>query len=237
MTEEALLVLVPVAIAAGALAQAISGMGFSLVAAPVLLVALGPRDGVALCVLLAALSSVAPLAQNRRHLQARPVARLLLPTLLCTPLFAWLVGGADTRWLGLAGGASVVVGVGLLAVGFRSTWFARPEASMAIGASSALLNVVGGVGGPPVGLYAANSTWSGATLRANLHAFFLVQNCVTALVLGLCVPSVGQLAALVGGTLVGMAVASRLSSGTVRRVVLAVSFLGGLGLLGGALGS
>ncbi|CAM3246203.1 TSUP family transporter [Nocardioides dubius] len=233
--SDALLLLVPIVIAAGAFAQAVSGMGFSLIAAPALLLALGPHDGVAVCVLLAALSSIVPLAQERRRVRPRAVASLLLPTLLCTPLVAWLLRDADTTWLALGSGVAVVIGVLLLGLGLRSAWFARPEAAALTGSSSALLNVVGGVGGPPIGLYVANAGWTAAETRANLHAFFLTQNLVTALALGLRLPSWPQLAALAAGTALGLALAHRLSAGTVRRVVLAVSLLGGIGLIGGAL--
>lgn len=233
--SEALLLLVPLAITAGAFAQAVSGMGFSLVAAPVLLVALGPREGVAVCVLLAALSSIVPLVQDHRPVRPRAVLSLLAPTLLFTPAFAWLVGGADTRGLALGGGVAVIVGVTMIAAGLRSSWFARPEAAILTGSSSALLNVVGGVGGPPIGLHVANSDWPVAETRANLHAFFFAQNLATALVLGVQLPTWPQLAALLSGTALGLLLARHFSASSVRRVVLGVSLLGGLGLVGGAL--
>jgi uncharacterized membrane protein YfcA len=233
--SDAVLALVLLAVAGGALAQAASGMGFSLVAAPVLVLALGPRDGVALTLVLAALSSVVPLARHHRSVQPGPVLRLLVPAALLTPALGWALRDVDTRWLSLGSGLGVLVGVVLLASGLRSTWFRRPEAAVLTGGASALLNVVGGVGGPPVGLYAANADWPPVTTRANLHAFFLLQNVATAAVLGMRTPSPAQLAALLAGTVTGMALAGRLSAAAVRRIVLAVSLVGGVGLVGGAL--
>lgn len=230
-----LLALVLAAVAAGALAQAASGMGFSLVAAPALVLALGPREGVAVTLVLAALSSVVPLARHHRHVRVRAVLPLLVPALALTPVLAWLLRDVETRWLALGSGLGVLVGVALLASGVRSAWFRRPEAAVATGGASALLNVVGGVGGPPIGLYAANADWPPTTTRANLHAFFLVQNVVTALVLGVRLPDVELVAALVLGTVTGMALAGRMSAAAVRRLVLTVSCVGGLGLVGGAL--
>ena len=56
------------------------------------------------------------------------------------------------------------------------------------GISSAVLNVIGGVGGPPVGLYAANAGWEPRATRATLQAIFLVQGVVTVVVVGLVMP-------------------------------------------------
>ena len=234
MSEELLLGLALLGIVVGALAQAATGMGFSLVAAPFMVAALGPREGVAATVLLAVFASAVPLARGHRHVQPGAVAGLLLPTLLCTPLVAWAVRDAETRWLALAGGVGVVMAVVLLASGLRARWLATPGAAVVAGASSAALNVVGGVGGPPIGLYAANTGWEPAVARANLHAFFLVQNAVTALVLGVHLPGLPQLGALGLGTAAGMLLASRLTPERVRTGVLALSLLGGLGLVGAA---
>ncbi|GAA0950660.1 TSUP family transporter [Actinocorallia libanotica] len=218
----------------GAAVQAATGMGFSLAAAPVLILHLGPRDGVAVTLVLAMLASVIPLLRDVRHARPSAVAHLLVPTLLCTPLVALALRGADTRWLALAAGTGIVVAVGILARGARWPWLNRPAGAAATGAASALLNVVGGVGGPPIGIYAANSGWSPETSRANLLLFFLIQNLVTALVLSIVLPGLPELAALVLGTACGMLLSTRIPSRVLRAAVLGVSFAGGLGLLGGA---
>lgn len=226
--------LVLLAIAVGAFAQAATGMGFSLVAAPVLIAVHGQGEGVALVVLLAACSSLLPLVREGRQARGRDAARLLVPTLLATPLIAWALAPVDHRLLALAGGAGVVVGVALLASGWRSTFLRRPIGAVVTGLTSAALNVVGGVGGPPVGLYAANTTWTPAQTRGTLHSFLIVQNSVTALVVGLVLPSWPMLAALVLGTATGLVLAPRLSAAAARTGILVVSAIGGVALLVGA---
>ncbi|MFI0351699.1 TSUP family transporter [Actinomadura sp. 9N407] len=234
MTLDPSYVLALAGILFGALAQASTGMGFSLVSAPVLVLHLGPREGVATAVALAVVSSVVPLLRDGRHARAGDVTRLLVPTLLCTYPIAWALRGADTRLLALAAGAGVIAAVCALAAGVRWSWLRRPEGAVATGATSALLNVVGGVGGPPIGLYAANAGWEPATMRGNLHAFFLVQNAATALVLGVVIPDLTQLAALALGTACGMFLAPRMPLKTLRTAVLGASLLGGIGLVAGA---
>ena len=222
-------------IVVGALIQAATGMGFSLVAAPPLIMLLGPREGVGAVVVLAALSSVLPLVRDGRHAQPGAVARLLVPTLLCTPLIAWALHDIDTRWLALGAGVGVTVAVAILASGVRWGWLRHPLGAVTTGATSALLNVVGGVGGPPIGIYSANAGWAPVTTRANMHSFFIMQNIVTALIVGVVLPGLWQLAALAVGTLSGLLLSGRMSVPVLRTVVLVISFVGGVSLVVGAL--
>ena len=232
---EPLVALSLAAIAGGALIQAATGMGFSLVAAPLLLLALGPREGVGAVVVLAALSSVLPLARNFRFVQSGAVARLLIPALVCTPLLAWALRDLPTEWLAVGAGIGVIAAVVILASGVRWTWLRHPLGAVSTGVTSALLNVVGGVGGPPIGIYAANAGWTPVVSRANMHAFFLTQNIVTALVLGIVLPSIWQLAALMAGTVGGLLLSGRMSARLLRTIVLTISLVGGVSLVVGAL--
>ncbi|MGW0177182.1 sulfite exporter TauE/SafE family protein [Rhodococcus sp. NPDC003322] len=216
----------------GAIAQSATGMGFSLVAAPLLVLYLGPREGIAAAVVLAALSSIAPLFRDGRHARPSEVGRLLVPMLLGTPVIALMLHGVDTRLLSVIAGCGVIVSVTILARGVRWQWLRRPVGAMVTGGASALLNVVGGVGGPPVGLYAANAGWKPQTARANLHCVFLVQNIVTSLVLGVRFPGVPELLALAVGTVLGMLLAPRMPTVLLRQMVLGVSLLGGITLVG-----
>ncbi|MFB6834696.1 TSUP family transporter [Streptomyces hydrogenans] len=224
------------AVAVGACAQAATGMGFSLVAAPALVALLGPQRGVPTVLLLAVLASVLPLSRGWRHARPRDAGRLLVPALLGMPVAAWLVRGVDTRVLAVATGCAVLAGVALLGRGVRWPLLRRPAGAWCAGLASAGLNVVGGVGGPPIGLYAANAGWPGQESRATLHAFFLVQNVATTAVLGFVLPSWPAVAALVCGAVAGMALAPRLSPGAARTGVLAVSGAGALALIATAVG-
>ena len=223
-----LLLLVAVSILAGALAQSVTGMGFSLVAAPALLAYLGPRGGVAVVVVLAAMASLLPLSQQWRQIRWRDAGSLLLPTLLATPVIALALAGMDTAVVAVAAGVAVIVGVALLARGASWAWFRGLPGAIAAGMASATLNVVGG---PPVGMFAANAGWAPVQARATLQFFFLIQNIVTALVIGVVGPQWWMVAALVVGTLVGMAVVARVPARLARIAVLVVAALGGASLV------
>ncbi|MFF0390413.1 sulfite exporter TauE/SafE family protein [Kitasatospora sp. NPDC004615] len=223
------------AVALGAFAQAATGMGFSLISAPALIAALGPHRGVATVLALALLASLLPLSRDWRHIRPRDTGRLLVPTLLGTPVAAWLLGAVDTRLLAIAAGAGVLAGVTLLACGLRSAFLQRPAGAWISGLASAGLNVIGGVGGPPIGLYAANAGWPPRQARATLHAFFLVQNVATVAVVGFVLPSWPAVAALAVGAATGMALSPRLSLTATRNGVLAVSCVGAIALIATAL--
>lgn len=226
-----LLMLVAASIVAGAVAQSVTGMGFSLVTAPALLAYLGPFNGVAVVVVLAAMASLLPLSQQWREVRWGDASSLLLPTLLATPVIAFALAGVDTALVAVAAGVAVIAGVVLLARGASWAWFKGVPGAVAAGFASATLNVVGGVGGPPVGMFAANAGWRPEQTRATLQFFFLIQNIVTALVIGVVGPRWWMVAALVVGTVVGAALVARVPAHMARIAVLVVAALGGASLV------
>lgn len=226
-----LLAVAALSIAVGALAQSVTGLGFSLVAAPALLAYLGPRDGVVMVVVLAAFASLLPLAGQWQHVRFKDASALLVPTLLATPVVALALAGMHTSVVAVGAGIAVVVGVLLLARGASWAWFRGMPGAVAAGVSSAVLNVVGGVGGPPVGMFASNAGWGPVQSRATLQFFFLVQNLITAVVIGFAGPQWWMLLALAAGTAVGMLLAGRVPASIARLAVLVVAGLGGFSLV------
>lgn len=223
------------AVGAGAVAQAVTGLGFALVCAPVLIALLGPNDGVAVVCVLATLASVLPLA--REHAAARwgDVLMLFVPTALATPVVAWALAGLPTQALAAVGGLGVVAAVLLVARGRASAQLAGRGGAVAAGVTSAGLNYVGGVGGPPVALYATNAGWTVPETRATLQSFFVAQNVVTVLVLGWATPSWQLVAAVLVGQVAGTLLATRVSHERARVAVLVVAAVGGFALVAGAL--
>ena len=222
-------------VAAGGLAQSVSGLGFALVAAPGVIALLGPRDGVAVIVLLGTLASVLPLLGGWRRVRVRDVSVLLVPTLIATPVVGSILAGLDTATVAVGAGVAVLLGVAALWRGLRWAGLVSIPGAIGTGIASATMNVVGGVGGPPVGLYAANAGWDPPESRASLQAFFLVQGLATVLVLGMIAPDPLMVAALVVGTVAGMWLAPRISEDAARSAVLGVAAFGGVALIVGNL--
>ncbi|MEZ5116309.1 MAG: TSUP family transporter [Candidatus Nanopelagicales bacterium] len=231
MDLSALLALAVVAVALGAVAQAVTGIGFALVSAPFVIALLGPREGVSVVCVLATLASVLPLLREGRSTRWRDVWLLLAPIAIATPILAWLLSGVQTRVLAAAAGVAILLAVVVLARGVRLRHLTGIPGVVGAGVASAAMNVVGGVGGPPVALYGANAGWSVPESRATLQWLFAFQNAITVAALGWAFPSWELLAGLLVGTVLGTLVAIRLPLAWARTGVLLVSAVGGLALL------
>jgi uncharacterized membrane protein YfcA len=232
---EVVLTLAAAAVAVGGFAQAVTGLGFALVASPLLVALLGPRQGVAVVVVLGGLASLLPLAREWRAVRVRGTLLLLVPTLLATPPLVVLVARVDTRVLAALAGVAVLAGVGALLAGLRARRLRGTGGAVAAGVMSAALTVVGGVGGPPVAMYVTNAQWPVEQARGSLQAFFVTQSVVTALALGATLPDWRLLAALALGSVLGIAALPRVPAGAARLATLGVAGLGGLALLLGSL--
>ena len=221
-----MLLLVALAVLAGALAQSVSGIGFALVSVPILVQVLGTQEGVRLCLALSVVVNLALLARHCSQVHRRGVLLLLVPAALATPLWALALDSLADRPARAATGLVIVLGAGLLASGVRWPAARGAGGALGVGLLAALTNVLAGVGGPPLALWAANAGWSAERTRATLQAVFLGLNAVALVSLGPPHPSrsTGLTAAL--ALAVGLGLGLRL----VRLVPERAARLGTLGL-------
>ncbi|HEX2849198.1 MAG TPA: TSUP family transporter, partial [Acidimicrobiales bacterium] len=147
------------AVAAGAVSQGVTGLGFSLVCAPFLIAALGPRDGVRTALVLSSVLNVVLIARDHRRVLVREGLSLLVPAVVATPLLAWGLSHVRGAVLTVAAGVLTIVSAGVLASGAR--WhLARGAAGAAVaGVVSATMNLIGSIGGPAAAIYAVNADW------------------------------------------------------------------------------
>ena len=231
MTEAAAVV----AVLLGALAQSVSGIGFSLVCGPFLVAVLGPADGVRLGIALSLVLNAVLLWRNRHAVDVRDALLLLVPAAVATPLLARLLRSAPTRLAEALAGASALVGAVLLASGLRLRVARGRAGAVSAGVVSAAMNVAAAIGGPAVALYAANAGWTAEAVRSTLQLYFLALNVVALVVLGL--PAVGpglltaSAAALAVGLLAGAPLSQRVPEAAARATTLALAGAGGLVVL------
>lgn len=227
------LALAALAVAVGAAAQSVSGIGFALVAGPLLFTVFGAREGVRVAVVLSMVVNVAVLSREHRAVMWRRVAPVLITALAVTPLLVHLLAGAHPRALRAAAGAVIVVGCALVAAG--RTADVGVTGGVLAGLVSAAMNVLASAGGPAVAVYAAGARWDPARLRATLQAYFLCLNVVTVATLGPPSWSASRALVLVGslavGAVTGALLARRVSAAVARRVTLALAAAGGVGVL------
>jgi len=219
------------AVLLGSLAQSVSGIGFALVCGPLLVAALGPADGVRLSVALSLALNVVLLVRLWRRVDRRRTLLLLLPAALATPLLAVAVRSLPARPAAGLAGAVVLLGVALLTRGARWPGADGTAGTVGAGVLGATTNLVAGIAGPVVAVWAVATPWRADVQRASLQAYFLGLNCVALPSLGL--PSVGAplalacVVALGAGALLGAPLARRVSEAAARRTTLGLAAVGG----------
>lgn len=154
-----------------AVAQGITGFGFGLVLVPLLSAVYDPKAVVVVSLTLGFLTKLPMLVYDRRFVQWRMIAPLVLAAFVGNAVGTRVILYADPAVLRLIIGATVVVLATLLLRDYR--WRIRRErlATIAVGLTSGVLTGSTSMGGPPVVLFGVNQLWAKESLRANLVAF------------------------------------------------------------------
>jgi hypothetical protein len=221
-------VLAAIAVAAGAMAQWVTGIGFALVCAPFLIALLGPEEGVKAAVALGIPLNVALLFAERRHFRPLDAALLLAPAVAVMPLMGAAVRRVNATALAAAAGSLTIIAALLLAVGLRARRVQGRGGAVAAAVVSAAMNTIAAIGGPAVALYALNAGWSPQATRAILQAYFLGLNIATLVVLGPSLPHFVLVVGLGVGLVAGRLVAGRVPVERARTATLAVAIAGGV---------
>jgi uncharacterized membrane protein YfcA len=214
-------------VAVGAIAQATTGFGFSLVSAPFLIAAYGAPLGVQLNLVLAVAINIGLLVPRARTADVHHALVLLVPAALATVAVGAAIRNVDHGPLTIVAGIVCLAGTAALASG---TTFRRLEgrvATAAVGAASGAMNVTAGIGGPPIALFAVNAGWSPEIARPTMQLFFLGINAVALTTLGM--PDelpLGSVAAVAIGLLVGRLALQRVPDGGIKRLTLALAAIG-----------
>lgn len=214
------------AVGAGAVSQAVTGFGFSLVSAPFLVAAAAAPRGVEWNLVLSAGLNLVLLARGWRLVRWAEVGRLLVPALVATVGVGYVARHADHRVLTVTAGSLCLLATALAASGWRRRRRPGTGGAVVAGGISGAMNVVAGIGGPPVVVYGLTAGWAADVARPTLQAFFFGINAVAIPSLGVTsVPPVLPIA-LVLGIVGGLIVARRLSEPAVRGAVLAIAAAG-----------
>ena len=201
--------------------------------APILIAALGPREGVRTALVLSTVLNVALLARTHRDVLWREGSILLVPAVASTPFLAWASRRIDGRLLTILAGALTVVSAGVLLAGVRWRRARGVGAGLVAGVVSAAMNVIGSIGGPALALYSVNADWPPSRARSTLQVVFLATNLVAIAALGLPTSTdaagwVGLFAALTIGWVLGLRLHRVVAEHAARVATLGVAALGGL---------
>ncbi|GAA1212806.1 sulfite exporter TauE/SafE family protein [Rhodoglobus aureus] len=243
-----MLALVALAVVVGALSQRITGMGFALVASPLIVILLGPFDGVLVVNLCGVISSLLIIPRVWRHIEWRTLAWLAIPALITIVPGSLLVTRLPGAVMQLGIGVLVIVALTATLLIRRAEHVvpARPAAIVA-GAASGFMNTAAGVGGPALSIYAVIMRWPQVNFAATLQPYFVLVG--TASLVTKTIFSGGQLPELhaaswiiiIASLLVGLALGEVLNRHVSHRVariaVVIVAYAGGtVAVIDGALG-
>lgn len=229
--------LVLIAVVAGALAQRLAGLGFGLLVSPVLVVLLGPFDGVMIINLCGAASSLLILSRVWRHVSWRRYLGLAASALTGVVPGAWLASHAPEAPLEVCIGALLILGLLASQRLNRSDWrVSGPVPMVSLGFTSGLMNAAAGVGGPAITAYAIVTRWEQKSFGATLQPYFVTTGLSSLLskylFSGGHLPALegwqwlGILAAMVLGIVAGDLLSGRVRPGVVRRIVVAIAYAG-----------
>jgi uncharacterized protein len=220
------------AVLVGALAQRLTGIGFSLIVAPALTLAIGPSAGVGLTNLLTLLVAFAVLVTSGCRVDVARSLLLVPAGLMGVLLGSILVHLLPARPLQVAVGA--IAGLGLLAVVAAPRLRVRPSRAVTVcaGAASGLTTALAGAGGPALTVYAVATHWPQQEFIATGQLNYAIQAALALSIKG--VPSFpaawfpGAATAILAGLAAGAYLASRTSGHRARQATIVLAGLAAL---------
>ena len=224
---------------AASFVMGLTGFGIALVAMAFLPWVMSPVTAVVLLTIYALVFSVVVVVPLRHEVHGRALTDLLIGTVLGTPLGVWVLASLPITALNRLIGAVLIVVVALEL--FRALPTRLPGRGWGLGAGflSGLVGGAVGTPGPPVVLYATTQGWSPRVLKANVTAFFVVNQAAiltaywwTGLITReVIVTTLAFALPAMAGIGSGMALFGRLDPARFRRVVFALLLLSGVILL------
>ena len=174
MTNE--LLFLPLGVMAGALTQRVTGIGFALVCAPLLVLIAGPFEGVVLSNLLGLTVSVVVFVTHWRDTEWKKGLLLAVPALIAIPFGAYVAKNVPPAPLMVIIGLLVIVALGAVVLSERARVLRGRGGAVVAGASSGFMNVTAGVGGPAIVLYAVSTAWEHRKFVATFQFYSIFTN-------------------------------------------------------------
>lgn len=219
-------------VALGATTQRVTGMGFALVASPLLVLLLGGGVAIPLVQVLSLVTATMVLAQTWRDVEIKKAVLLFIPALVGIVPGVWLANRVSDAWLQIIIGAVVIIALVALIASERARIFKGTPGAIGAGFLSGFMNVTAGVGGPPVVLYSLSTEWQHAKYVATIQLYFMGLNIAS--LIGRGWPEVGwpQLliatACVIAGSIIGNRLTTKVSAELARKLVITVALVGSL---------
>jgi len=161
-------------IAASSFVMGLAGFGIALVAMAFLPYLMSAADAIVLLTIYAAVMSLVLLVQLRESVEPRALLDLVIGTIVGTPLGVWGLAALPPSLLNRLIGLMLVVAFVLEIRGLYPEKLEGHRWGIGAGVLAGTIGGAVGLPGPPVVLYAATQRWSARAVKANLQAFFVV---------------------------------------------------------------
>jgi uncharacterized membrane protein YfcA len=155
------------------------GVGFALVATPLLLLVMDADAVVAFIAPLIFLQDIIILRQTWKHVPWRSAIFLAISAIIVAPFAALLQTELDPDTLQVTISLIIISAGVILLSGVKFSIKNETSALIVAGGISGALFPLAGISGPPVALLLVNQRWEMTTMRAVLAAFLVVLEAVT----------------------------------------------------------
>jgi uncharacterized membrane protein YfcA len=209
--------------------QTVTGFGFALIAAPLLVAVLEPEEVIIVSAILAMANALLVTQRVWQEVPWPTVGVLIAGSAVGMPFgLAVLILTPDDALRIAVAVASIVMAVALVA-GVRFGVRGR-RGELAAGAVSGVLNTSTGMNGPPVVLYLTDQRLTPSAFRGTLSAYFFSANVITLAMFAAAdlftwqpvLLAMAALPALLPASILGHALLGRLSDGAFRYLALGV---------------
>ena len=231
------------AIGVAGLVFGLTGFGFALVTAPLLILVLPAREVVPIVLLLSNLSHIILMFATFRWIRLKRVWLLMVGGVIGAQLGTYLLLMTSPSTLKLLIGLVTLLSAMAMLMGARRPIKNEHVAALPIGFLSGILGGSTSMSGPPVVLFYANQGVDKQVFRANLNLYFTVLTLAVLpaqLMTGLITSSVIRYAllflpALLIGTFAGMRFAHRVDEESFRQLTLIIVVVSAVLAVAGAL--
>lgn len=224
-------------IALGACMQRISGMGLGLVGGPVLMVYLGPVEGIMVVNVLAVLNAAATTLTVRSDIDWKKFAQISSVMVVGSVPAAYLISQIDSAPLMVIAGGALLVALAVVTWGKN---FIPPlnglGPTLSAGVIGGFTNTLAGIAGPVITVYAQAARWPQNIYAATLQPIFMVGGLISVLtklafgaggfehVSWLIWPA--GIAGMLVGLFIGVKASSRVSREAARTLSLSIAVAG-----------
>lgn len=152
--------------------RGLTGFGFALILAPLLLLILSPVAVVVINILLAMFSNIVVLVYFFRRIDIKRILPMALSSLMGIPVGIWIISVITPSVLKILIGVVIICFAVLLASGFRKAFAGERLSSGIAGFFSGMLTTSTSLGGPPVVLFMHSQKWPKEVIHPSLAGYF-----------------------------------------------------------------